>query len=70
MSTAILERLARIEERQTAQGDLLERGVATLEKLDHRLRLVEQKSTLYGALSGGIIAVGVALASAKLTGKT
>lgn len=34
---------------------------AHMEKLDERLRAVEQRAAVTGALSGGVMAVGVAL---------
>lgn len=55
-------RLSEVENRFNARLDTLETKVgARLDGIDGRLRRVEQKAALAGAVSGGVVAVGTAL---------
>lgn len=68
----IRERLARVEEKQNALGDAVDKGFDTLGKkidgFEDRVRGVEIKSASYGTISGGVISVAIALITARLKG--
>lgn len=64
----IRERLAAIETTQDAQGGMLGRIDGKLDRIDERLRQQEIRAATGGAISGGIIAVGVAYVQQVLKG--
>ena len=64
----IRERLASIETTQISQSDTLSRIDGSLVKIDERLRSQEIRSATGGAISGGIVAVGVAYITQMLKG--
>ena len=66
MSTEMMQQLGEIKglitgikENQEAQG-------AKLDKLDDRLRSVEKSGAVYGAITGGVMAVAVGLIKGAL----
>ncbi|MDR6952662.1 tetrahydromethanopterin S-methyltransferase subunit G [Ancylobacter sp. 3268] len=63
------ERLARIETTQGHQNDLLEKIDKKLDRQDERLGAIEKTSATYGTVAGAVVSAGIALISAKLTGK-
>lgn len=69
----IRERLARLEVGQENTTKAVDDGFkmmgTKLDAMDTRLRGVETKSASFGAVAGGIIALGVTLAKDALTGK-
>lgn len=50
-----------MKETQERQASAIERVDGRIDKLDDRLRTVEQRSAQVGAVSGGAMAIGVAL---------
>lgn len=54
---------------QKHHGELLEKIDRRYDGLDERLRAVENKSAIYGGVSGGVISVAIGFITAKLTGK-
>jgi hypothetical protein len=64
----IRERLASIETTVNVQSGTLERIDGRLEKIDDRLRQQEIRAATGGALTGGIVAVGVAYIQQMLKG--
>lgn len=50
-----------MKETQERQADALEKVHGRIDKIDDRLRVVEQRSAAVGAVSGGAMAIGVAL---------
>ncbi|QCI65643.1 hypothetical protein [Phreatobacter stygius] len=66
---SIHERLAAIETTQTHQNDTLKSINGKLDGIGGRLSSLEMQSAKYGALSGGIMSVGIAFIVAKLKGQ-
>lgn len=72
----IRERLARIETTQHHTNNVLDKldgRLASidgkLDAVDGRLNAVEARSAGLGSLAGGVMAIGISLISAKLSGK-
>ena len=69
MTPEIAERLARIEENQKHTLELVKKMDAQMDAHDDRLRGIELKSAGAASIVGGIVSIGIAYASAKITGK-
>lgn len=54
------------KENKEELNDRFDKTDAKLATFDERIRSIEQKSATYGAVSGGIVAVGMALVIEKL----
>lgn len=65
----IRERLARLETQQDAAGAVMGRIDRTVDRIDARLAAVEASSARAGAIAGGVLGIGMSLATAYLTSK-
>jgi len=62
----VFHRLGNIEGTVNGMASDIKEVKATTSAMDGRLRTVEQRSATLGALSGGIVAIGVGLLKQKL----